>query len=284
MTKLDGNNLSKNLLNNLKNDIVGKHLNFVCILVGDDPASKTYINNKKNKCEYVGINFILVEFPDNIPNNILINKINELNNNKDIHAYIIQLPLPNHIEINNILNIIDKKKDVDCFHPENVGNIILNNPYFYPATPYGICLLLDHYNITTEGQNITIIGKSNIVGNPLSLMLSNENNYRGTVTLCDKYTNNLKSYVEHADILIVAAGVHHLIDQTYKVKQTVTLIDVGIHKISDVTKKNGYKLEGDIDFNYFEDKCKYITPVPGGVGPMTVYALLFNISRTVLNY
>jgi len=281
MIKLDGNYLSKKLLNELKNNLVDKHLTFVCILVGNDPASKTYINNKKKKCVDIGIHFILLEFPDNISNNILINKIDEINEDDNINGCIIQLPLPNHINSELILNRLNSNKDVDCFTDENIGKLLNNESKFYPATPYGITLLLDNYNILTKGKNITIIGKSRIVGTPLALLLSNENKYAGTVTLCDKNTINLKDHIEEADILIVCAGVHHLIDKKYKVKETSTLIDVGIHRIPDSTKKNGYRLEGDIDFNYFENKCSYITPVPGGVGPMTVYALLLNISKTI---
>lgn len=284
MVELNGLYLSNHLLNNLKIKIKksNKKFHFTCIYIGDNPASKVYINNKQKYCEYIGIYFNLIKLENNINENFLINKICEINNDSNINAYIIQLPLPEHINKDNIVKFIDPKKDVDCFHAENIGNIILQNPRFFPATPYGICLLLDNYNINTIGKNITIIGKSNIVGNLLSLMLSDEKTYKGTVTNCDKYTENLKFYIENADIIIVATGVHHLIDNKFRVKSTCTMIDVGIHRIEDNKKKNGFRLEGDIDFEYFKDKCKYITPVPGGVGPMTVYSLLHNIVNTVL--
>jgi len=281
MVILDGKNLSKTLLNELKNVLTYNNLTFACILVGNDPASKTYVNNKKKKCIKLGIQFILLEFPDNVSNEILINKIDEINEDDNINGCIIQLPLPDHINTEVILNRLDGAKDVDCFTNENVGKLINNKSKFYPATPYGITLLLDNYNIATKGKNITIIGKSRIVGIPLALLLSNENTYAGTVTLCDKNTINLKDHIENANILIVCAGVHRLIDKKYKVKESSTLIDVGIHRIPDSTKKNGYRLEGDIDFNFFKDKCSYITPVPGGVGPMTVYSLLLNITKTI---
>tara|TARA_Y100000816_G_scaffold229112_1_gene174204 strand:- start:3956 stop:4810 length:855 start_codon:yes stop_codon:yes gene_type:complete len=284
MVELNGISLTNKLMNNLKTKLKesSKIINFTCISIGNDPASEVYINNKKKQCELIGIHFNLIKLESNVSETFLIQKICEINNNTNINAYIIQLPLPKHINKENIVKFIDPKKDVDCFHAENIGNIILQKPRFFPATPYGICLLLDNYNIETKGKNITIIGKSNIVGNLLSLMLSNENTYKGTVTTCDKYTENLKFHVENAEILIVAAGVHHLIDSKYTVKSSCTMIDVGIHRIQDNSKKNGFRLEGDIDFNYFKDKCKYITPVPGGVGPMTVYSLLYNIINSVL--
>ena len=282
---IDGKEISKKLIYELETKIKQENIkpNLFIILIGNNKASEVYIKNKKIQCEKIGINCNIKKLEYSTNTSQLIDLINNMNNNINVYAYIIQLPLPDHIDQKKIFKKIDTKKDVDCFHPENIGNIILNNPKFFPATPYGICLLLDHYNIKTEGQNITIIGKSNIVGNPLSLMLSNENNYKGTVTLCDKYTNNLNFHVESSDILIVAAGVHHLINNKFKVKETSVLIDVGIHRIEDKTKKSGYKLEGDIDYNYFLDKCAYITPVPGGVGPMTVYSLLYNCYLACLN-
>jgi len=253
-----------------------------------DEKEKALLNNKPYS--NLNINSPIESFKDVRPNKnkpysqlktYTNNQTLEINEDDNINGCIIQLPLPNHINSELILNRLNSNKDVDCFTDENIGKLLNNESKFYPATPYGITLLLDNYNILTKGKNITIIGKSRIVGTPLALLLSNENKYAGTVTLCDKNTINLKDHIEEADILIVCAGVHHLIDKKYKVKETSTLIDVGIHRIPDSTKKNGYRLEGDIDFNYFENRCSYITPVPGGVGPMTVYALLLNISKTI---
>lgn len=238
MVLLNGVHLSNELIKNLNIKIknYNKKINLTCFSIGDDPASEVYINNKRKQCESIGINFNLIKFENNISESFFIQKICEINNDPNVNAYIIELPLPKHINKDYIVKYIDPKKDVYCFHAENIGNIILQNPRFFPATPYGICLLLDKYNIQTIGKNIIIIGKSNIVGNLLSLMLSDENSYRGTVTNCDKYTENLKFYVENADIIIVATGVHHLIDNKFTVKSTCTMIDVGIHQIEDKKK------------------------------------------------
>lgn len=281
MTILDGKALSKILFEELKIKInkLNKIINFACILIGSDHPNKIYIKNIKQKCEYMGINFILIEFEKNINQNILINKINELNNDNNINSFIIQMPVPEHINTEIILNSINKNKDIECYNSESIAKIISNKECLYPPTANSICEILKYYNIKTEGKNITIIGKSNIVGKPLSYILSNEQNYKGTVTLCDKYTNDLKLHVESADILIVATGKHHLINNTFNVKKSSVIIDVGIHKIEDESKKSIYKIEGDVDFNYFKDKCSFITPVPGGIGPLTVYSLIYNICK-----
>ena len=275
---IDGKLISNKLIEDLKNKIKKEQIipRLVIIQVGNNESSNVYIKNKKIQCEKIGINCHIKNLDNDINIEQLLNLIKDLNMNKTVHGYIIQLPLPEHIDQNILFQNIDIYKDVDCFHPYNVGNIIFKKSLFYPATPYGICKLLDYYDIDTVGKNITIVGKSNIVGNPLSMMLSNENNYKGTVSICDKYTNNLSFYIENADIIIVAAGVHNLINEKFKVKKTAVLIDVGINKIEDKTKKSGFRLKGDIDYDYFVDKCAYITPVPGGVGPMTVYSLLEN--------
>ena len=271
------------LLEDLKEKIFNNNLSikFVSILVGTDSASSIYLKNKRIKCEYVGIEFELINFDENISEEILIKKIKEINIDNKINGCIIQLPLPNHLNTENILNTLDPNKDIDCFNTVNIGMLTKKTTKFVPATPLGITLLLKHYNIETKGKNVVIIGKSIIVGTPLALILSNENTFAATVTLCDKYTENLNEIVKNADILIVAAGVHKLINSKFKVKLSSCLIDVGIHKVQDISKKLGYRLEGDIDFNYFKDKCKYITPVPGGVGPMTVYSLLYNLYKSI---
>lgn len=281
MTILNGNTLSQILFENIKTKMETKNkiINFACILIGSNHPNKIYVKNIKQKCEYVGIKFILIEFEKNISQNILINKLIELNNDNNISSYMIQMPIPDHINSEIILNSINKNKDIECYNSENISKIISNYECLYPPTVNGICEILNYYNLKTEGKNITIIGKSNIVGTPLSYILGNEHKYKGTITLCDKYTNNLKLHVENADILIVAAGKHHLINSSFNVKESSIIIDVGIHKIEDISKKSGYKIEGDVDFNYFKDKCSFITPVPGGVGPMTVYSLIFNVCK-----
>lgn len=276
---LNGRKLSKKLLLDLKDKIKNDNIEplFKCILIGNNPASRIYIQKKKQKCDMVGIKFVLLEFNDNISTDFLLTEIDKINKDDKTHGCIIQLPLPEHINTELVLNRLDPKKDVDCFTYTNIGKLTNKINNYYPATPYGIILLLNEYNINLKGKNVVIIGKSIIVGTPLSLMLMNEYTYAATVTVCDKNTINMKNHIENADILIVAAGVHNLINSEYKIKPSCVLIDVGIHKIEDASKKSGYRLEGDIDFKYFKDKCSYITPVPGGVGPMTVYSLLLNI-------
>ena len=287
---LDGKKVSKELLCTLKEKMYKLKMNhscvptFISVLVGDDNASKIYLNQKKLRCEEVGIKFTLLDLPYKTTTEKLLETINILNKDTTVDAYIVQLPLPIHINTSKIIAAIDSTKDVDCFSHINIGKLITKEKGLYPATPYGIILLFDYYNIDVKGKNCVIIGKSMIVGTPLALMLSNEYTKAGTVTLCDKYTENLKEYVNRADIIIVAAGVHHLINKEYIVKSTSVIVDVGMHHIKDTTKKTGYRLEGDVDYSYFKDKCAYITPVPGGVGPMTVYALLDNIYTASVNH
>jgi methylenetetrahydrofolate dehydrogenase (NADP+)/methenyltetrahydrofolate cyclohydrolase len=231
-------------------------------------------------CDDLGINFQLKKFDKNIDESQLKNEIELINRDNNIDSCIIQLPLPNHINQNIILNTLNPKKDADGFTFYNLGQLIKYNKednIIKPATVLGIVELIKYYNIETKGKNIVIIGKSVIVGTPLALVLSNEETYSGTVTLCDKNTENLENICENADILIVSTGKHHLINDQFNLKKDVTIFDVGINKIKDESKKSGYKTEGDVDFNYFKDKCKYITPVPGGVGPMTVICLIKNI-------
>ena len=279
MNLLDGKKLSEKLLTELKNKIKKENIRpkFVSILVGNNQASLVYLRNKKTKCEEVGISFELRDFNNAITQEDLIKEINKINNDITIHGCIIQLPLPKHIDTNLILDTLDSTKDVDCFHTSNIGKLLNENTCFYPATPMGITLLLKEYNIETKGKHCVIIGKSKIVGSTLGLMLSNENTFASTVTLCDKYTENIRDIVKTADILVVASGKHHLIDNTFTFKNNLVIFDVGIHRIKDETKKKGYKLEGDVCFKDVNDKVSYITPVPGGVGPMTVYCLLENI-------
>ena len=279
---INGKLVSNQILEKLKteNNILSLNLKFCIVLVGNDEASLIYIKHKKKKCEDLGINFELKHFDKNIDEFQLKNEIELINKDNNIDSCIIQLPLPDHINQNNILKTLDPKKDADGFTFYNLGKLIKYNKediIIKPATVLGIEELIKYYNIKTKGKKIIIIGKSVTVGTPLALVLSNESTYSGTVTLCDRNTENLKNICETADILIVSTGKHHLINNQFNLKKDVTIIDVGINKIKDECNKSGYRTEGDVDYNYFKDKCKYITPVPGGVGPMTVICLIKNI-------
>lgn len=277
---IDGKLVSNELSDKLKLRGINLIIKFCIVLVGNDDSSLIYIKHKKKKCEEFGIKFELKHFNENIHESELKKEIKLINKDTNIDSCIIQLPLPNHINQNIILNTLDPKKDAEGFTFYNLGKLIKYNKEDYiikPATVLGIEELIKYYNIETIGKNIVIIGKSVIVGTPMALVLSNEETYSGTVTLCDKNTKNLENICENADILIVSTGKHHLINDKFKLKKDVVIIDVGINKIKDESKKSGYRTEGDVDFNYFKDKCKYITPVPGGVGPMTVICLIKNI-------
>jgi len=279
--KADGKELSKILTIELKNKMEKlNNINFVVILVGNDTNSLIYIKYKQKKCEELGINFKLNQYDINISEKELLCEIIKINTDISIDSCIIQLPLPLHLNQNNVLNSLDPKKDADGFTFYNLGRLIKHNKNDFiikPATVLGIEKIINYYNIETKGKNIVIIGKSVIVGTPLGLVLSNESTYSGTITLCDKNTENLQEVCKNADILIVSVGKHNLIDHTFELKKSVSIIDVGINRIKDESKKSGFKTEGDVEFNYFEDKCEFITPVPGGVGPMTVICLIENI-------
>jgi methylenetetrahydrofolate dehydrogenase (NADP+)/methenyltetrahydrofolate cyclohydrolase len=246
------------------------------VLVGDDGASKTYVNAKVKACEKVGFKSTLVKLNANISEADLISEVNKLNNNTDIDGYIVQLPLPKHIDEQKITEAIDPKKDVDGFHPVSLGKMLLDLPSFLPATPYGITEMLKHYNIPTEGKHCVVIGRSHIVGSPMSVLMA-RNAYPGncTVTLTHSRTQNLKAITLQADILIVAIGKPEFVTADM-VKDGATVIDVGIHRIEDASKKSGFRLLGDVKFDEVAPKCAFISPVPGGVGPMTIASLLKN--------
>ena len=246
------------------------------ILVGNDGASKTYVNAKVKACQRVGFKSTLIQLSDEVSENELLKQIEILNNNKEIDGFIVQLPLPKHIDENKIILAVNPNKDVDGFHPENVGKMTLGIPTFLPATPNGIVELLKRYDISTSGKNTVVLGRSNIVGTPISILMSRKN-YPGnsTVTLAHSRTENLKEICLNADILIVAIGIPEFISEDM-VKKDAVVIDVGIHRIIDKTKKNGFKLLGDVKFKELAKKTSFITPVPGGVGPMTIASLLMN--------
>ncbi len=246
------------------------------VLVGDNPASKTYVTSKVKTCEKVGFNSSLVQLASDITQSELIDQVIRLNSNPDIDGYIVQLPLPKHISERKIIEAIHPSKDVDGFHPVNVGKMALNLPGFISATPFGILQLIKRYKIPTEGKHCVVIGRSNIVGSPMSILMA-RNEYPGncTVTLCHSRSKNLPEITRSADILIAAIGKTDFVTADM-VKEGVVVIDVGINRVSSTETKSGYKLKGDVKFDEVSGKCAYITPVPGGVGPMTITALLQN--------
>lgn len=254
----------------------GKVPHLAAVLVGNDGASQTYVNAKVKACEKVGFGSTLIALPATITEQELLKEIEKLNNNKEIDGFIVQLPLPKHINEQKVTEAISPLKDVDGFHPVSLGKMVLNLPSFLPATPYGIVEMLRHYNIPTEGKHCVVIGRSNIVGSPMSILMA-RNTYPGncTVTLTHSKTQNLAEITKQADILIVAIGKPEFLTANM-VKEGATVIDVGIHRIEDATKKSGFRLIGDVKFDEVAPKCAFISPVPGGVGPMTIASLLKN--------
>ena len=249
------------------------------ILVGEDGASRTYVNAKVRDYEEVGFGSTLIKLPAETTEAELLKAIGKLNKDEDIDGYIVQLPLPKHIDETKVLLAVDPKKDVDGFHPQNVGKMTLNLPTYIPATPQGIVELLRRYEVPTEGKNCVVIGRSHIVGSPMSILLS-QHNYPGncTVTLCHSRTQNLEDVCRNADIIVAALGRPGFITADM-VKEGACVIDVGITRVDDSTKKSGFRLLGDVDYDAVAPKCSFITPVPGGVGPMTRAALMMNTMK-----
>ena len=268
---LDGKKLREKLLAGLKQKIDGFQTKptLVVILVGENPASKIYVNNKKKTAEELGINSQVINYPADISEKELLTKIEELNNDSEVTAILVQLPLPKHINKDKVAESISPKKDIDCFNPENVGRLVQGlEPYFYPVTPQGVMMLIDEYGIEVAGKHAVIIGRSNIVGKPMAQMLLARD---ATVTICHSKTENLEDIIKTADILISAVGKK--IVRCKMVKCESVVIDVGISRDS-----NG-KISGDVEFSDLVDRVKYITPVPGGVGPMTIASLMYNLLR-----
>ncbi|NBY25533.1 MAG: bifunctional methylenetetrahydrofolate dehydrogenase/methenyltetrahydrofolate cyclohydrolase FolD [Chitinophagaceae bacterium] len=246
------------------------------ILIGNNGASATYVAAKVKACEETGFKSTLIKFEDTISEESLLAKINELNNDLDIDGILVQLPLPSHIAEEKIITAIDPEKDVDGFHPINLGRMVQGQASFIPATPYGIMLLLEHFKVDTTGKHAVVIGRSNIVGRPLSILLSaNTKPGNCTVTLCHSKTKELSSHCQQADIIVAALGKAEFL-KADMVKEGAIVIDVGITRVTDNTKKSGFRLLGDVHFETVSKKCEWITPVPGGVGPMTIAALLKN--------
>tara|TARA_B100000609_G_scaffold199318_1_gene202044 strand:- start:1769 stop:2647 length:879 start_codon:yes stop_codon:yes gene_type:complete len=286
MKILDGKKTSLTIqqeLAQMVNEKVGKGLkrpHLVAILVGDDGPSQTYVNAKVKACDRIGFKSTLIKLKSTISEEKLLNEIHHLNIDHDVDGFIVQLPLPDHIDESKVTLAIDPKKDVDGFHPMNVGNMTLGLPAFLPATPNGIIELLKRYDIETEGKNCVVIGRSSIVGTPVSILLSRKSKTgNATVTLAHSRTKDLPRICKSADIIVVAIGRPSFLTEDM-VKEGAVIIDVGIHRINDETKKNGFRLIGDVDFDNVAPKTSYITPVPGGVGPMTIASLLLNTYKS----
>tara|TARA_B100001093_G_C26775897_1_gene992361 strand:+ start:696 stop:1562 length:867 start_codon:yes stop_codon:yes gene_type:complete len=245
------------------------------VIVGDDGASLTYVGSKVRACKRVGFDSTLIKLPETISENELLEKVNELNNDENIDGYIVQLPLPKHIDSQKILMAVDTDKDVDGFHPTNFGKMALSLPTFISATPYGIMELLKRYNVETSGKHTVVIGRSDIVGRPISILMSQKSNPgNSTVTLAHSRTKNIEELTKQADIVISALGVPNFLKEEM-VKEGAVIVDVGITRVADNSQK-GYKIVGDVDYENVSKKSSYITPVPGGVGPMTIAMLLKN--------
>lgn len=246
------------------------------VIVGNDGASMTYVGAKVKACDYVGFESTLIELPEETSEEKLLEEIEKLNSSTEIDGFIVQLPLPKHIDEQKVLMAVNPDKDVDGFHPTNVGRMTLELPSFIPATPFGILELLERYNVETSGKNVVVIGRSHIVGRPMSILMSQKRKAgNATVTVAHSRTSNLKELTLQADIIVAALGIPEFLTGDM-VKDNVTVIDVGITRIEDKTKKRGYRLAGDVHFESVSEKAKYITPVPGGVGPMTIAMLLKN--------
>lgn len=282
MTLLDGKKISNDIKDEITIEVNQMIANgervphLAAVLVGDDGASLTYVGSKVRACERVGFESTLVKLPETTSEDELLLKIKELNENPLIDGFIVQLPLPKHINENKVLIAVDPVKDVDGFHPENFGRMALEMESFIPATPFGILQLLERSNIETKGKHTVVIGRSNIVGRPMSILMSQKGKAgNSTVTLAHSHTKNLSEFTLKADIIIVALGIPEFLTADM-VKEGVVIIDVGITRVPDASKTRGYALKGDVDFDGVSKKASYITPVPGGVGPMTIAMLLKN--------
>lgn len=282
MQLIDGKGLAKTIKAEIAEEVAqikangGKIPHLAAILVGDNPASAVYVRNKVKSCERVGFHSTLVRKEANISQDELLAVINELNENPDIDGYIVQLPLPKHIDEEVINLAIAPEKDVDGFHPMNVGRMTLGLETYLPATPFGMVQMLDRYGIETSGKHCVVVGRSNIVGTPMSVLMSRKSKVGNcTVTLTHSRTKDLAAEVRRADIIVAAIGRPNFITADM-VKEGAVVLDVGINRIDDASRKRGYRLVGDVDFENVAPKCSFITPVPGGVGPMTVTSLLMN--------
>lgn len=283
MTKiLDGKTLSITMKDEMANEVrqfTAKGMrppHLVAVLVGDDGASQTYVASKEKASKEVGFTSSVYRMPATTSEEELYKTIQFLNNDDEVDGYIVQLPLPKHINENRIINAISPEKDVDCFTAVNLGRMVLNEDGFLPATPMGVCTLLERYGIETDGKHCVVLGRSNIVGTPMMNLMSRNNKHANcTVTICHSHTKDLASFTRQADILVVAIGKPEFVTADM-VKDGVVLVDVGIHRIADESKPKGYYICGDVKHDEVDGKCSWVTPVPGGTGPLTIVTLLEN--------
>lgn len=282
MKIIDGKEISKKIKGEIIKEVeemLNKGLkppHLAAILVGEDGASQTYVANKEKSCKEVGFTSSIYRFPSSISEEELLKSIEFMNKDEDIDGLILQLPLPKHICEDKVIQTITPEKDVDGFHPKNIGKMVLGHERYLPATPAGILEMLSHAKIETEGKECVVLGRSNIVGRPMSILMSRDSGPGNcTVTVCHTKTKNLKEICKRADILIIAIGRPEKIDESY-IKKGASIIDVGIHRIEDKSKKSGFKLVGDLNYESAAKVAGAISPVPGGVGPMTIVALLQN--------
>jgi len=287
MILIDGKRISQEIKEELKGAVLqrkaeGKKIpHLAAVLVGNDGASMTYVSNKVKACEEIGFESTLIRYDDSVPEEILLAKVQALNEDRSIDGFIVQLPLPKHIDELKITQAINPLKDVDGFHPRNLGNMVVNLPGFLPATPAGVLELIQRMNIPTEGKNCVIIGRSNIVGMPLSIMLGrNTNPGNCTVTLAHSKTENLAEVCRNADILIAAIGQPGFVTQDM-VKDGAVVIDVGTTRVDDPSRAKGWRLAGDVAFDEVSKKASMVSPVPGGVGPMTIASLMLNTLKAM---
>jgi methylenetetrahydrofolate dehydrogenase (NADP+)/methenyltetrahydrofolate cyclohydrolase len=282
MKILDGKSLSELIKKEIQTEVASmvafrkKSPHLAAILVGTDGASETYVGSKVKTCGEIGFGSTLIRYDATVTENELLDKIHEINSNPEIDGLIVQSPLPRHISFDKVTETIHPSKDVDGFHPVNSGRLMQGKPAFVAATPKGIVTLLDRYGIETSGKKCVVIGRSNIVGMPMSILMArNSNPGNATVTICHSKTSDLKSHCLDADIIIAALGRPGFLKGDY-VKEGAVVVDVGITRVADASKKSGFRLQGDVDFDEVAPKCSWITPVPGGVGPMTIVGLLQN--------
>jgi len=289
MQILDGQLVSRTIRESLKLKVAqliteGKKVpHLAAVLIGNNGASETYVGAKVKACSEIGYKSTLLRLEDSISENKLLGEISELNANPDIDGILVQLPLPKHISDEKVINAIDPSKDVDGFHPISVGRMVLGSSTFIPATPHGIMLMLKHYQIDTRGLDAVILGRSHIVGRPMSILLSsNSNPGNCTVTICHSQTKNLAEICRRADLIVAALGRPEFVTKEM-VKEGAIVVDVGITRVADSSKKSGFALKGDVHFASVSPKCSYITPVPGGVGPMTIAALMKNTYKACMD-
>ena len=286
MQLIDGKALSQTIKEEIAQEVEqikangGKIPHLAAVLIGEDPASEVYVRNKVKSCEMVGFKSTLVKRDSSTTEEDLLQIVDQLNNDDDIDGFIVQLPLPKHINEEKVTLAIDPRKDVDGFHPVNFGRMAQGLPCYLPATPFGIMQMLERYNIEVSGKECVVLGRSNIVGTPASILLSRKARPgNATVTLCHSRTKDLPKHTRNADILVVSLGIPEFVTADM-VKEGAVVIDVGINRVEDTSRKRGYRLAGDVKFDEVAPKCSYITPVPGGVGPMTVTSLMMNTLKS----